>query len=231
MKKLVLFDIDGTLLWTDGAGRDAIHQALLRETGTAGPIQGFRFDGKTDPQIVHELLAAAGHPSAGNPSHVQAVCDHYATLLDAELQRPERKIRVLPGVRSLLMALDRRVDAVLGLLTGNLAAGAALKLRRAGIDSAMFPVGAFGSDAMNRSALPTIAVARAAKVMGGAPTGHDVVIIGDTPADVTCGKSIGARAIGVGTGFYSTEDLLAAGAFAVFEDFGETEQVISAIFS
>jgi phosphoglycolate phosphatase-like HAD superfamily hydrolase len=151
--------------------------------------------------------------------------------LDAELQRPERNIRVLPGVRSLLTALDRRVDAVLGLLTGNLAAGAALKLRRAGIDSAMFPVGAFGSDAVNRSALPSIAVARAAKVMGGAPTGHDVVIIGDTPADVTCGKSIGARAIGVGTGFHSTEDLRAAGAFAVFEDFGETEQVISAIFS
>lgn len=231
MQKLVLFDIDGTLLWTDGAGREAIHQALVRELGTAGPIQGFRFDGKTDPQIVHELLTAAGHPSADKPSHVQAVCDRYATLLDAELQRPERKIRVLPGVRSLLTALDRRVDAVLGLLTGNLATGATLKLRRAGIDPALFPVGAFGSDAVNRSALPAIAVARAAEIMGDAPTGHDVVIIGDTPADVTCGQSVGARAIGVGTGFYSAADLRAAGAFAAFDDLRQTEQVISAIFS
>jgi phosphoglycolate phosphatase-like HAD superfamily hydrolase len=229
MKKLVLFDIDGTLLWTDGAGREAIHRALVKEMGTAGPIEGFRFDGKTDPQIVHELLAAAGHPSADNPGHVQAVCDRYAALLHSELHKPERNVRVLPGVKSLLEALEARGDIVLGLLTGNLAAGADLKLQRAGIDPAKFAVGAFGSDAAEREALPAIAVARATKVMGRPPTGHDVVILGDTPADVTCGGAIGARAIGVATGFFTAEDLRAAGAYAVFEDFAETEQVIASI--
>jgi phosphoglycolate phosphatase-like HAD superfamily hydrolase len=229
MKKLVLFDIDGTLLWTDGAGREAIHRALVKEMGTAGPIDGFRFDGKTDPQIVHELLAAAGHPSANDPGHVQAVCDRYATLLHGELNKPERNVRVLPGVKSLLDALEERGDIVLGLLTGNLAAGAELKLQRAGIDPARFVVGAFGSDAAEREALPAIAVERAAKIIGRPPKGHDVVILGDTPADVTCGNSIGARAIGVATGFFTAEDLRAAGAFAVFDDFANTEQVIASI--
>src|SRR5207253_10814921 len=86
--KLVLFDIDGTLLWTDGAGRRAIRQALLDEAGTAGPIESYRFDGKTDPQIVRELLTLAAHPAARDEARLQAVCGRYGEPLAAEPARP-----------------------------------------------------------------------------------------------------------------------------------------------
>src|SRR5579859_6221828 len=86
--RLILFDIDGTLLWTNGAGRRAIHRALLDEMGTAGPIEGYRFDGKTDPQIVRELLALAGHPECDSEDRITAVCRRYVDLLTAELAKP-----------------------------------------------------------------------------------------------------------------------------------------------
>src|SRR3989449_11470657 len=86
--KLVLFDIDGTLLWTDGAGRRAIQRALVDEAGTAGPIETYRFDGKTDPQIVRDLLSLAGHSGAENATVIQAVCRRYVEHLRTELERP-----------------------------------------------------------------------------------------------------------------------------------------------
>jgi phosphoglycolate phosphatase len=231
MNKLVLFDIDGTLLWTDGAGRRAIHRALVSEMGVGGPTDGYRFDGKTDPQIVRELLSAAGHPQADSADHVLAVCRRYVELLEGELMRSAQHIRVLAGVHALLTGLEEGGDAVVGLLTGNLHEGAALKLRYAGIDPARFRVGAFGSDAAERSALPAFAVKRAAELMGRQPRGADVVIIGDTPADVMCGRSLGARAIGVASGSYRSADLLAAGAFAVFESLTDSDAVLAAIFA
>jgi phosphoglycolate phosphatase-like HAD superfamily hydrolase len=229
--KLVLFDIDGTLLWSDGAGRSAIREALMAEMGTTGPIDGFRFDGKTDPQIVHELMHAAGHPHADSSAHVQAVCDRYVRVLEEELTSGQRVPRVLPGVAALLAVIERRSDAVLGLLTGNIAGGARLKLASVGIAIERFRVGAYGSDAAERDKLPAVAAARAEELMGGRPAGEQIVIIGDTPADVTCGESVGARAIGVATGFYAADALRAAGAFAVFEDLSDTDRVVSTIFA
>jgi phosphoglycolate phosphatase-like HAD superfamily hydrolase len=227
--KLVLFDIDGTLLWTDGAGRSAIRTALLAEMGSTGPIEGFRFDGKTDPQIVHELLRAFGNPHAESGAHVQAVCDRYVEMLEGELASGKRTPHVFPGVWELLDLIERRDDAVLGLLTGNLAAGARLKLASVGMEFDRFRVGAFGSDAAERGELPAIAAARAAELVGEPPTGEDIVIIGDTPADVTCGVGVGARAIAVATGSYGVAELAAAGAYAVFEDLLDTEGVLEAI--
>ncbi len=227
--KLVLFDIDGTLLWTDGAGRSAIRTALLAEMGSTGPIEGFRFDGKTDPQIVHELLRAFGNPHAESGAHVQAVCDRYVEMLEGELASGKRTPHVFPGVWELLDLIERRDDAVLGLLTGNLAAGARLKLASVGMEFDRFRVGAFGSDAADRGELPAIAAARAAELVGEPPTGEDIVIIGDTPADVTCGVGVGARAIAVATGSYGVAELAAAGAYAVFEDLLDTEGVLEAI--
>ena len=227
--KLVLFDIDGTLLWSDGAGRSAIRTALLAEMGATGPIEGFRFDGKTDPQIVHELLRAFGNPHAESGAHVQAVCDRYVEMLEGELASGKRTPHVFPGVWELLDLIERRDDAVLGLLTGNLAAGARLKLASVGMEFDRFRVGAFGSDAAERGELPAIAAARAAELVGEAPTGEDIVIIGDTPADVTCGVGVGARAIAVATGSYGVAELAAAGAYAVFEDLLDTEGVLEAI--
>jgi phosphoglycolate phosphatase-like HAD superfamily hydrolase len=231
--KLVLFDIDGTLLWTDGAGRRAIHRALVDEMGTAGPIEGFRFDGKTDPQIVRELLALAGHPQAEDPARVSAVCDRYVSLLEAELSRPARETRVMPGVPELLAALEPLEAggrALVGLLTGHVARGAALKLRSAGLEPARFAVGAYGSDSHQRVDLPPVAARRAAERTGRTFAGADVVIVGDTPADVTCGIPIGARAVAVATGFYDAPALAAAGAAHVFADLRDTMAVLDAIF-
>jgi phosphoglycolate phosphatase-like HAD superfamily hydrolase len=229
--KLVLFDIDGTLLWSDGAGRSAICEALMAEMGTTGPIDGYRFDGKTDPQIVHELMDAAGHPHADSAPHVEAVCDRYLEVLEEELTSGQRVPRMLPGVWELLEAIEHRSDAVLGLLTGNLAGGAKLKLASVGIDIERFKVGAYGSDAAERGKLPTVAAARAAELMGGRLEGEQIVIVGDTPADVACGESVDARAIAVATGFFPADELRVTGAYAVFEDLLDTERVVSTIFA
>jgi phosphoglycolate phosphatase-like HAD superfamily hydrolase len=229
-RKLVLFDIDGTLLHTRGAGRRAIHAALLAELGAVAP-DGVRFDGKTDPQIVRELLSGAAHPDAEDERRIAAVCRRYVTLLETELNAPQARTTVYPGALPLLDLLERRGDAVLGLLTGNVAEGARLKLRAAGIAPERFRVGAFGSDHADRSCLPAIAAERAAPLFVQVPRGEDVVIVGDTPADMTCGRAIGARAIGVATGSYTADELASAGAFAVFADLSEPELVARAIYA
>jgi phosphoglycolate phosphatase-like HAD superfamily hydrolase len=224
--KLVCFDIDGTLIWTDGAGRRAIHRALLDVLGTAGPIETFRFDGRTDGEIVRRLGEAAGR--APDDAAVARVLARYVVNLEAELARPDHRTRVYPGVREVLDALEPRADCVLGLLTGNVAEGARLKLRSAGIDPGRFKVGAFGSDHDVRAELPEVA-RRRARALGFDVSGSDVVIIGDTPADMQCGRGIGARGIGVGTAAYTPEQLLAEGAHAAFEDLSDVAAVVEAI--
>jgi phosphoglycolate phosphatase-like HAD superfamily hydrolase len=232
--KLVLFDIDGTLLSTDGAGRRAIQRALVEEAGTAGPIEGYRLDGKTDPQIVRELLTLAGHPAADDDTRVQAVCRRYVDHLRAELANPARATQLLAGIGALLAALrpyEAEQRAMVGLLTGNLAAGAALKLRSAGLDPARFRVGAYGSDSARRSDLPVLAAARAQALAGRPFVGADVVIVGDTPEDVACGRPVGARSVAVATGSYDVAALHAAGAADVFPTLADTAAVLAALFA
>jgi phosphoglycolate phosphatase len=230
-RRLVLFDIDGTLLHTHGAGRRAIHAALAEEFGSAPPEHVVRFDGKTDPQIVRELLQVANHPDAADTRRIEAVCRRYVDLLAVELARGTHATTVYPGVHGLLDRLDARGDVLLGLLTGNLADGARLKLESCGIAYARFRVGAFGSDHADRAALPAIAAQRAAQLMGRVPRGAEIVIVGDTPADVTCGEAVGARAIGVATGSYDAAALNAAGAYAAFDDLSEPDRVLAAIYA
>lgn len=203
----------------------------MSEMGTTGPIEGFRFDGKTDPQIIRELMTAAGHRNATSDTHIEQVCRRYVELLEIELDSSEMRARLFDGVEQLIGEIERHGDSVVGLLTGNLARGAELKLQAAGLDPARFPVGAFGSDSADRSSLPQIAAERAGLLMGSVPRGDEIVIMGDTPADVTCGQTIGARAIGVATGSYSTEDLTAAGAFVAFENLADHSIVLQAIYS
>ncbi len=232
--KLVLFDIDGTLLWTDGAGRRAIHRALLDEAGTAGPIEHYRFDGKTDPQIVRDLLSLAGHPAAGDDARIAAVCGRYVEHLRAELAKPTQATKLMAGVAELLAALgpeEAAGRALVGLLTGNLAVGAALKLEAAGLDPARFRVGAYGSDSSRRSDLPAVAAARANALTGRTFRGTEVVIVGDTPDDVACGRPIGARSVAVATGSYDVATLNAAGATYVFATLADTPAVLEAILA
>lgn len=232
--RLILFDIDGTILLTDGAGRRAIHRALLEEIGTAGPIDSYRFDGKTDPQIVRELLAHADHPDAGRADRVQAVCDRYLGLLEAELASPAQQTRVMAGVMELLAALveaESERHALVGLLTGNIERGAALKLHSAGIAPSRFAVGAYGSDAAHRPDLPAIARRRAEALLGAPLSGRDVVIVGDTPDDVACARPIEARTVAVATGHYDQAALRAAGATHVFPDLSDTRAVLDALLA
>ena len=226
--RLVLFDIDGTILLTPGAGRRAITAALAELVGDNTAFERIRFDGKTDPQIVSELLAAAGDTGPGDDAEVRAVCERYVVLLERELTTTTGT-RLMPGFPDLFDRLEAESGVVLGLLTGNLERGAALKLRAAGIDPARFKVGAYGSDAAHRPDLPAIAARRAEPFFGRKPAGAEVVIIGDTPADVACGAGIGARAVAVATGAYSVAQLAACGAHAVFPDLGDTERALHAI--
>src|SRR5690242_13843706 len=176
--RLVLFDIDGTLLWSDGAGRRAIHRALIEIFGATGP-EDHRFDGKTDPQIVRELMRVVGHEDAHIDARLQELFALYVICLREELRAPDHRAVSLPGVTTLLDVLSRRDDVTLGLLTGNLVEGARAKLEAVGIDPSIFVVGAYGSDHELRPELPAIAQRRAREQLGVDVPGRNVIVIGD----------------------------------------------------
>jgi len=222
---LVLFDIDGTLLTAAGAGRRAIHGALRDVFGGVGPAD-YWFDGKTDPQIVRDLMRHEGHSDAVIDDRLGDVLTRYADRLGVELGDPSHVPIVHPGVPELLDALESHADATLGLLTGNIEPGATQKLRAVGLDPARFVIGAFGSDHEHRLELPAIAQARARSRFG---RNVDLVVIGDTPADVACGAGEQRRAIAVATGRYTLQELVACGPAAAFEDLSDTEAVMAAI--
>jgi phosphoglycolate phosphatase-like HAD superfamily hydrolase len=228
-RKLVLFDIDGTILLSAGAGRRAIHAAFSDRGMDLAPARGIRFDGKTDPQIVMEILAAAGHAEPDDPARIAEVLERYVAHLSRDLAEFGHRSRVMPGIPALLDALEADAGVVLGLLTGNVLPGARLKLHAAGLDPARFVVGAYGSDHARRGELPAIAARRAAPHFGRLPAGAEVVIIGDTPADVRCAEGIGARTVAVATGGYGVEDLRAAGADVVLADFSDVRAALEAI--
>lgn len=229
MRRLVLFDIDGTLLSSASAGRSAIRRAFAEEFEDLEFFDQVRFDGKTDPQIVTELYHAAGMGDQATSDRIATLLDRYIGHLPVALGERTGQVLALPGVVALLDALQRREDVVVGLLTGNVVPGARLKLGAAGIAFDRFRMGAFGSDSAHRPDLPPIAAERAVPWFGRRPQGDEVVIIGDTPADVTCGASIGARAIAVATGAYSTDELHQAGAAAAFATLTDTDAVLAAM--
>lgn len=227
--KLLLFDIDGTLLWTNGAGRRAIGRAIAAEIGHELPLDGYRFDGKTDPQIVGELLALAGDPNPDEPQRIRTLCEQYVVHLDEELEATPGRTTLLPGVSTLLDTLEQEEGVVVGLLTGNVQDGARLKLRAAGVYVERFQVGAFGSDSASRAELPAVAFERARARFGTAPDPARAVVVGDTPADVFCGLGAGTRTVAVATGSYDEAALRSAGAHHVFRDFTDLARVLPAL--
>jgi phosphoglycolate phosphatase-like HAD superfamily hydrolase len=158
-----------------------------------------------------------------------ALLETYVTYLHDELRRNPAGVHLMPGVTPLIDVLHQRTDLILGLLTGNLAEGANAKLSAAGIDPRLFRVGAFGSDHEIRGELPAVAQRRARETLGHDIAGRDVVVIGDTPSDLQCGRSIGARAIGVATGRFSVDELWQHDPAAVFANFTDTNAVVEAI--
>ncbi len=228
--KLVLFDIDGTILWTDGAGRRSMEAALEAVYGMPGD-PSYRYDGKTDRQIAREQLRAAGVPDRDIDARLDALLDTYLRNLTDVLASDPLAARLCEGVEVLLDAVEARPDTILGLLTGNVEGGAARKLGAVGIDFTRFRVNAFGSDHEHRPELPRVAQQRARTALGMDVPGERIVIIGDTPADIACGRPIGARAIGVATGRYGVDDLAAHAPHAVFPDLRDTDRVLEAILA
>lgn len=228
--KVVLFDIDGTLLRSDGAGRRAMEKVLLETFGDVGPAS-YRYGGKTDKLIVRETMRLVGIPDNAIEAAMEHVIAAYLRNLREELTGTANAARVLPGVYALLDAVERHSDLVLGLLTGNVMEGAGVKLRAVQLNPERFKVGAFGSDHEERPMLPPIALQRASALLGHELSGDRLIIIGDTEHDMTCGLGVGARAIGVATGGVPRHELESHAPAAVFDDFSQTDRVLEAILN
>lgn len=228
--KLVLFDIDGTLLRTDGAGRRAMEDAMRDVFGHTGDAT-YRYDGKTDMQIAREQMRWAGVDDATISARMTDVLASYVQRLDTELTRDAAAAYLCAGIPALLDALDEHSHATLGLLTGNIEHGARRKLNAVGVSFDRFRVNAFGSDHELRPELPRVAQQRAEAFFGAPIPGSQMVIIGDTPADIHCGKSLGVRAIGVATGRFSVDELAAHEPAAVFATLEDTARVVEAILA
>ena len=224
---LFLFDIDGTLVTARGAGRAAVGQALTEVYGTTGPIDSFDFRGRTDPHIVFSLMRAAGLPDDAIRAGLDACFAAYVREL-AAIIGDGRRVQVMPGMPEVLRQLSGREDALVGLLTGNIEAGARVKLRPTGLWP-LFRVGAFGSDDADRRRLPAIACARAETLTGRSFPHDRVTIIGDTPLDVDCARACGARAVAVATGFHSGDELAACEPDLLFGDFADVGRVLEAL--
>jgi phosphoglycolate phosphatase-like HAD superfamily hydrolase len=226
VRRLVLFDIDGTLLSAGGVSARALEAALAETFGTAGPAAGYDYSGKTDPQIVRELMRGAGFDDPVIEERRPLALERYRACL-ADWIRPEH-VRAKPGVLPLLEALGREPGVKLGLLTGNLEPCARLKLEPIGANR-FFAFGAFGSDDEDRYRLAPVALARAREATGIAFEGREAVIVGDSVHDVLCGRGVGVRAVAVATGKTAASTLADAGADALLPDFSDAAASLRAI--
>ena len=227
MRKLVLFDIDGTLISDGGASRQAFAAALLEVFDYRGELRRYDFSGRTDPQIAHMVLRDAGWSEADIDAQMPRLWDKYV----AGLERHERsRVRELPGVRAVLEALRANDRVTLALLTGNIERGARLKLSGPALNE-YFPFGAFGSDSPHREELPPIAIERAAKISGHRYRGRDVVIIGDSIYDVRCGAPHSATTIAIASGKTPAEKLQAENPDHFFASAEDCEGLLRAILT
>jgi phosphoglycolate phosphatase len=225
MHTLILFDIDGTLV-RGGPAKASFHTAMLQTFGTAGSIDSHEFSGKTDPQIARELLTDAGLEDASVDAGLAELWDRYIEELEACIS--DNPMRLLPGVASLIDALDAEPDVALGLVTGNIIRGAQVKLGSVGLAERL-TVGGYGSDHEVREHLPAIALARAFEAWGVRFSAESTVIVGDTHRDVECGRHVGMRTVAVATGRIPRERLETTGADAVFDDLSDITLVMEAL--
>lgn len=225
MKRLVLFDIDGTLLTTNGRAVAAMMAAYRDVFGRDPSPYEYRMDGKTELQITHELMALAGLAREEVTARLPVFWRYYAQELERHVS-PETTT-VHPGVAQVVSTLAEDRDVVLGLLTGNCQAGAKRKLRCAGLDG--FVLGAYGELHERREDLPPVAVAAAQRLTGRCFRGKEIVIIGDTPNDIACGRSLGVKAIAVATGRFDVDELRREEPDAVFPTLSDVPAVLDAI--
>ena len=224
--RLVLFDIDGTLITDRGAARDAFADALEAVYGYDGDLSPYDFSGRTDPQIARWVLRDRGFTD-------DAIDDAMPRLWSVYLEGLGRnataeRVRTLPGMRELVAELHARHDVVLALLTGNIEPGARLKLAPAALNG-YFPFGAFGSDSADRTQLPPFAIERASAHCGHRFAGADVVIIGDSIYDVRCGVPYDATTIAVASGKTPAETLRAENPTHLFDSAEDLGAIMRAI--
>ncbi len=221
-RRLLLFDIDGTLVDTSGAGVQALKDVLREQFGITDDLGGIEIAGKTDSGIVHQILRKQKIAATGKT--MAAFLDLYVEFLAREL--PKRAGRVLPGIAELLPRLQARPRNVLGLLTGNVERGAKLKLSHYGLWD-FFELGAFADDHHDRNELGAFAQRRAREKHAIDFAAKDIDVIGDTPHDIACGKAIGARTIAVTTGSFSRAQLAVHQPDFILADFSEVEMVMA----
>jgi phosphoglycolate phosphatase-like HAD superfamily hydrolase len=217
-ERLLLFDIDGTLIDSGGAGIQSLKEALQTQFGVVDDLKGVEIAGKTDTGIVHQILRKSGIEIS--EENVRAFLDLYARGLAQEL--PRRQGTLLPGIAELLQRLNERPQNVLALLTGNIERGAKLKLEHYGIWH-FFDFGAFADDHQDRNELGPFAQRRAHEKHAIEFAAEKIDVIGDTPHDIACGKAIGARTIAVTTGQFSRAELSEHSPDVVVDDFSEVQ--------
>ena len=224
-KKLILFDIDGTLLLTGGAGKVAFDRTFEELYGVLEVWQGINPDGKTDPLIIEELFLKqwGRRPKAHEEKAVEA---RYALHMEQALQQAP-KFRLMAGISELLLALKDRQLGYLGLATGNYEATAWMKLKRAGLER-FFNFGGFGSDTRDRLALTRLAMERGMTQLGSRIHPEDVWVVGDTIHDIRCGKLLGATTVAVATGSTPWDILQKARPDFLLENFGDLEESLTA---
>lgn len=228
MPRLILFDIDETMITSGGSGRKALERAMREVFYRTISFEGYSLSGKTDPQICLEVLSAHGYAAEEVKAVLPRLFEVYLPILEEEVQRT-REAHIHAGVEELLGALQARSDAYMGLLTGNIEAGARLKLHRFGLNG-FFEFGAFGCDSADRMALPAVAHERANKHFGKDFTVEDMVIIGDARNDVLCAKGYGTTSIAVCTGKTLKEELAELQPDFLFDSLSNTHDVLQAIF-
>ncbi len=221
--RLILFDVDGTLLMAGGAGNRALGRALQHTYGLENDLNGIRLDGKTDPQIVREALGRYGKEASLTRQSLNSLFVSYIPFLKDEVATSP-DFRILPGVPELMATLSTQSSVALGLATGNIEEGARIKLDRADLTS-FFTFGGYGSDAENRTELIRTAIERGLQEISPA-SAVDILLIGDTPRDVVHARTAGVRTLAVATGRYSVESLLAYKPDFVMPNLNCTEQIM-----
>ena len=230
-KYAVLFDIDGTLLLTGGAGQHAFYATFREEFGVADPVDGVAFAGRSDRAIAMDLMSLNGmNPSEDNWQRFRSA---YEDRLPHALEVNDG--RLLPGVGALLAEIQKLQHVALGILTGNLEAGAQAKLSYYGL-AGRFAFGGFGDNHTHRNDIASAALEAARthvrnSQVGTASSITGSMVIGDTIHDIACAHSIGAYAVGVATGSASCEELAAVGADLVMEDLSDPERILAEIHS
>jgi len=229
--RLVLWDIDGTLVNSGGVGAEVFDLAIERTLGIR-PATRPTMSGKTDPQIVREYLAMLEVAEDEVLVHLDTVLGHLAAALAASEGEVRRRGTVLPGVEAALGRLAAAPEVVQTVLTGNVAANAAVKLGAFGLDRWLdLEVGAFGSDHADRSRLVPVAVGRVAKRRGRRFEPDQVWVVGDSANDLACARASGARCLLVGTGGAAIGELEALGPDAVLPDLADADHAVGLLLS